>query len=209
MITGRRVFDSYTLIVPMRVGLFGGTFDPPHLGHLVTAVNVRHVLKLDLVILMVANDPWQKHGIREVASASDRLAMVQAAIEGVDGLLAGDDEITRGGPSYTADTLAVLRERYRDAEIFTIVGDDAAAKFGSWQRADEIAKQSTLVVVDRPGSPLLPPSEFDWHRVEVPRLEVSSSDLRARFIDGRPLEYLVSDAVMQVISERGLYGSNK
>ena len=99
--------------------------------------------------------------------------------------------------------------RYRDAEIFTIVGDDAAAKFGSWQRADEIAKQSTLVVVDRPGSPLLPPSEFDWHRVEVPRLEVSSSDLRARFIDGRPLEYLVSDEVLQVISERGLYGSNK
>jgi len=193
----------------MRVGLFGGTFDPPHLGHLVTAVNVRHVLKLDLVILMVANDPWQKHSIREVASASDRLAMVQAAIAGVDGLLAGDDEISRGGPSYTADTLAVLHKRYRDAEIFTIVGDDAAAKFGSWQRADEIAKQSTLVVVDRPGSPLLPPSEFDWHRVEVPRLEVSSSDLRARFIDGRPLEYLVSDAVMQVISERGLYGSNK
>ena len=193
----------------MRVGLFGGTFDPPHLGHLVTAVNVRHVLQLDLVILMVANDPWQKHGLREVASANDRLAMVKAAIAGVDGLLAGEDEITRGGPSYTADTLAVLHERYRDAQIFTIVGDDAAAKFGSWQRADEIAKKSTLVVVDRPGSPLLPPSEFDWHRVEVPRLEVSSSDLRARFIDGRPLEYLVSDAVLQVIAERGLYGSKK
>ena len=204
----RGLFDSYTLIVPMRVGLFGGTFDPPHLGHLVTAVNVRYVLKLDLVVLMVANDPWQKHGTREVASASDRLAMVQAAIAGVDGLIAGDDEITRGGPSYTADTLAVLHERYRDAELFTIVGDDAAAKFGSWQRANEIAKLSTLVVVDRPGSPLMPPSEFDWHRVEVPRLEVSSSDLRARFIDGRPLEYLVSDAVLQVIAARNLYGSN-
>ncbi len=191
----------------MRVGLFGGTFDPPHLGHLVTAVNVRNVLKLDLVILMVANDPWQKHGTREVAGAQDRLAMVQAAIAGVDGLLAGDDEITRGGPSYTADTVAALHKRYRDAEIFTIVGDDAAAKFGSWQRADEIAKQSTLVVVDRPGSPLLPPSEFNWRRVEVPRLEVSSSDLRARFIDDRPLKYLVPDAVLQVIAERRLYGS--
>ncbi len=192
----------------MRVGLFGGTFDPPHLGHLVTAVNVRYVLKLDLVVLMVANDPWQKHGTREVASALDRLAMVQAAIAGVDGLIAGDDEITRGGPSYTADTLAALHERYLGAELFTIVGDDAAAKFGSWQRANEIAKLSTLVVVDRPGSPLMPPSEFDWHRVEVPRLEVSSSDLRARFIDGRPLEYLVSDAVLQVIAARNLYGSN-
>ncbi len=192
----------------MRVGLFGGTFDPPHLGHLVTAVNVRYVLKLDLVVLMVANDPWQKHGTREVASALDRLAMVQAAISGVDGLIAGDDEITRGGPSYTADTLVALHERYLGAELFTIVGDDAAAKFGSWQRANEIAKLSTLVVVDRPGSPLMPPSEFDWHRVEVPRLEVSSSDLRARFIDGRPLEYLVSDAVLQVIAARNLYGSN-
>ena len=194
--------------MPLRVGLFGGTFDPPHLGHLVTAVNVRYVLKLDLVVLMVANDPWQKHGTREVASALDRLAMVQAAIAGVDGLIAGDDEITRGGPSYTADTLAALHERYLGAELFTIVGDDAAAKFGSWQRANEIAKLSTLVVVDRPGSPLMPPSEFDWHRVEVPRLEVSSSDLRARFIDGRPLEYLVSDAVLQVIAARNLYGSN-
>jgi len=193
----------------MRVGLFGGTFDPPHLGHLVTAVNVRHVLELDLVVLMVANDPWQKHGTREVASAADRLSMVQAAIKDVEGLLAGDDEITRGGPSFTADTLVALRERYRDAELFTIVGDDAAAKFGSWQRAGEIAKLSTLVVVDRPGSPITPPSEFNWNRVEVPRLEVSSSDLRARFIDGRPLEYLVSDEVMQVIAERGLYGSKK
>lgn len=193
----------------MRVGLFGGTFDPPHLGHLVTAVNVRHVLALDCVVLMVANDPWQKHGTREVASAADRLSMVQAAIKDVEGLLAGDDEITRGGPSFTADTLVALRDRYRDAELFTIVGDDAAAKFGSWQRAGEIAKLSTLVVVDRPGSPITPPSEFNWNRVEVPRLEVSSSDLRARFIDGRPLEYLVSDEVMQVIAERGLYGSKK
>ena len=193
----------------MRVGLFGGTFDPPHLGHLVTAVNVRHVLKLDLVVLMVANDPWQKHGTREVAGAVDRLAMVQAAIKGVDGLVAGDDEISRGGPSFTADTLIALGQRYKGAELFTIVGDDAAAIFGSWQRASEIAKLSTLVVVDRPGSPLMPPSEFVWNRVEVPRLEVSSTDLRERFVDGRPLDYLVSNEVLKVIAERGLYGAVK
>ncbi len=193
----------------MRVGLFGGTFDPPHLGHLVTAVNLRHVLKLDIVVLMVANDPWQKHGTREVASAVDRLAMVQAAIKDVDGLVAGDDEISRGGPSFTADTLAILHDRYIGAELFTIVGDDAAAKFGSWQRANEIAKLSTLVVVDRPGSPLMPPSEFIWNRVEVPRLEVSSTDLRERFVDGRPLDYLVSAEVLEVIAQRGLYGAQK
>ena len=193
----------------MRVGLFGGTFDPPNLGHLVTAVNVRHVLKLDLVVLMVANDQWQKHGTREVASAVDRLAMVQAAIKGVDGLVAGDDEISRGGPSFTADTLIAMGQRYKGAELFTIVGDDAAAIFGSWQRASEIAKLSTLVVVDRPGSPLMPPSEFVWNRVEVPRLEVSSTDLRERFVDGRPLDYLVSNEVLKVIAERGLYGAVK
>jgi len=193
----------------MRVGLFGGTFDPPHLGHLVTAVNLRHVLNLDIVVLMVANDPWQKHGTREVASAVDRLAMVQAAIKDVDGLVAGDDEISRGGPSFTADTLAILHDRYLGAELFTIVGDDAAAKFGSWQRANEIAKLSTLVVVDRPGSPLMPPSEFIWNRVEVPRLEVSSTDLRERFVDGRPLDYLVSAEVLEVIAQRGLYGAQK
>ncbi len=191
----------------MRVGLFGGTFDPPHLGHLVTAVNVRHVLNLDIVVLMVANDPWQKHGTREVASAVDRLAMVEAAIKGVEGLAAGDDEISRGGPSFTADTLIAMGKRYIDAELFTIVGDDAAAKFGSWQRASEIAKLSTLVVVDRPGSPLVPPSEFKWNRVEAPRLEVSSTDLRQRFVDGRPLDYLVASEVLSVISERGLYGA--
>lgn len=193
----------------MRVGLFGGTFDPPHLGHLVTAVNVRHVLKLDIVVLMVANDPWQKHGTREVASAADRLAMVEAAIKDVDGLVAGDDEISRGGPSFTADTLIALSNRYVGAELFTIVGDDAAAKFASWQRASEIAKLSTLVVVDRPGSPLVPPSEFKWNRVEAPRLEVSSTDLRQRFVDGRPLDYLVSNEVLNVIAARGLYGAPK
>jgi nicotinate-nucleotide adenylyltransferase len=158
---------------------------------------------------MVANDPWQKHGTREVASAVDRLAMVQAAIKDVDGLVAGDDEISRGGPSFTADTLAILHDRYIGAELFTIVGDDAAAKFGSWQRANEIAKLSTLVVVDRPGSPLMPPSEFIWNRVEVPRLEVSSTDLRERFVDGRPLDYLVSAEVLEVIAQRGLYGAQK
>lgn len=196
-------------MVPLRVGLFGGTFDPPHLGHLVTAVNVRQVLKLDLVILMVANDPWQKNETREVACAADRLAMVRAAIRGVEGLVAGDDEITRGGPSYTTDTLTTLSAKYPGAQLFTIVGDDAASKFGTWQRASEIAKQSTLVVVDRPGSPLVPPSEFVWNRVEVPRLEVSSTDLRARFVDGRPLDYLISAGVLEVIADRGLYGVRK
>lgn len=187
------------------IGLFGGTFDPPHVGHLVTAVNVRHALSLDVVILMVANVPWQKQGSRHITPAEDRFAMVEAAVADVAGLAAGDLEIRRGGASYTADTLAALAEEYPGAELFTVVGDDAAANIETWERSDEVAECSTLVVVDRPGAPVELPTGFDWVRVEVPRLEVSSTDLRARVRDGRPLDYLVTEPVLQIIRERHLY----
>ena len=197
-----------TSTASLRIGLFGGTFDPPHVGHLVTAVNVRHALNLDVVILMVANDPWQKSGSRDVTSAEDRFAMVEAAVGVVDGVVAGRDEIDRGGPSYTADTLMALAEKHPGAELFTIVGDDAAAGFPTWTRADQVAQYSQLVVVDRPGVAVELPKEFNWLRVESPRLEVSSTDLRSRFSDGRPLDYLVTEPVLSVIEQRGLYGSS-
>ena len=193
------------LFVPKRIGLFGGTFDPPHVSHLVTAVNVRHALALDIVVLMVANFPWQKEGVRRLTPAEDRFALVSAAVADVEGLEAGRLEIDRGGPSYTADTLAALHERFGGAELFTIVGDDAAAGLTTWERYDEVVGLSTLVVVDRPGAPVTLPPEFDWRRVEVPRLEVSSTDLRARFEDGRPLAYLVTQPVLDEIARRGLY----
>ncbi len=191
--------------MPKRIGLFGGTFDPPHVGHLVTAVNVRHALDLDVVILMVANVPWQKQGSRMITPAEDRWAMVEAAVADVDGIAAGRIEIDHGGPSYTADTLHSLGDRYPHAELFTIVGDDAAAKFTTWDRYQEVAERSTLVVVDRPGAPVSLPDAFQWCHVEVPHLEVSSTDLRARFSDGRPLDYLVTEPVLAVIAEHGLY----
>ncbi|HEY0520679.1 MAG TPA: nicotinate-nucleotide adenylyltransferase [Ilumatobacteraceae bacterium] len=192
--------------MPLRIGLFGGTFDPPHVGHLVTAVNVRHALSLDSVVLMVANSPWQKQGTREISAAEDRLAMVEAAVADVDGLVAGDAEIRRGGPSFTADTLAGMVMEYPDAALFTIVGDDAAAGLTSWERHSEVVACSHLVVVDRPGAQVELPPGFDWLRVEVPRLEVSSTDLRARVRDGRPLDYLVTEPVLGIIAERKLYG---
>ena len=92
------------------------------------------------------------------------------------------------------------------AELFTIVGDDAAAGLTTWERHEEVVTRSRLVVVDRPGEPVQLPGDVPWIHVEVPRLEVSSTDLRARFTDGRPLDYLVTDPVLQVIAERGLYG---
>jgi nicotinate-nucleotide adenylyltransferase len=196
-----------TSTASLRIGLFGGTFDPPHVGHLVTAVNVRHALNLDIVILMVANDPWQKSGARDVTTAEDRFAMVEAAVSVVDGVIAGRDEIDRGGPSYTADTLMALAEKHPGAELFTIVGDDAAAGLTSWTRVEQVAEYSQLVVVDRPGVAVELPKQFNWLRVESPRLEVSSTDLRSRFSDGRPLDYLVTEPVLRVIEERGLYSS--
>ncbi|MFZ1490272.1 MAG: nicotinate-nucleotide adenylyltransferase [Ilumatobacteraceae bacterium] len=191
--------------MPRRIGLFGGTFDPPHVGHLVTAVNVRHALSLDVVVLMVANVPWQKESSRRITDAEDRFAMVAAAVEGVDGLLAGRLEIDHGGPSFTADTLAELRRCCPSAELYTIVGDDAAAGLPTWERFGEVVANSHIVVVDRPGAPVQLPEGIHWVRVEVPRLEVSSTDLRARFVDGRPLDYLVTAPVLDVIAERALY----
>ena len=197
-----------TSTASLRIGLFGGTFDPPHVGHLVTAVNVRHALDLDMVILMVAGDPWQKSGSRDVTSAADRFAMVEAAVSDVEGLVAGRDEIDRGGPSYTADTLMGLASKHAGAQLFTIVGDDAAAGLATWTRVEQVVQLSQLVVVDRPGVAVELPQQFNWLRVESPRLEVSSTDLRSRCSDGRPLDYLVTEPVLHVIEQRGLYGSS-
>lgn len=188
-----------------RIGIFGGTFDPPHVGHLVTAVNVRHALDLDRVILMVANVPWQKEGTRAITPAEDRLAMVEAAVAGVEGLEAGRWEIDHGGPSFTATTLAGLVRIHPDAEFFTIVGDDAAAGLTTWERLDDVLSLSEIVVVDRPGVHAPVPDGIPCHHVEVPHLEVSSTDLRRRIVDGRPLDFLVTSPVLAVINERALY----
>ncbi len=192
--------------MPERLGVFGGTFDPPHVGHLVTAVNVRHRLRLDRVLLVVAHVPWQKEGSRAITPAADRLWLVEEAVRGVDGLEASAVELDLGGRSYTADTLAELRLRHPGAELFTILGEDAAAGFLSWERYEAVAAGSTLVVVDRPGTRAELPGGFTWVHVEVPRLEVSSSDLRARASDGRPLEFLLTPGVIRGIRERRLYG---
>jgi nicotinate-nucleotide adenylyltransferase len=189
-----------------RLGIFGGTFDPPHVGHLVTAVNVRYELSLDRVLLVVADQPWQKVGTRDISSAEDRFAMVEAAVGDNEGLEASRIEVDRGGMSYTADTLSELLAGDPALDLYVILGSDAAVGLPGWERAGEVRALSTIVVVERPGSGEgEPPPGWSWVRVEVPRLEVSSTDLRARVVDGRPLDYLLSAAVIETIERRGLY----
>jgi nicotinate-nucleotide adenylyltransferase len=194
-----------------RIGILGGTFDPIHVGHLVAAVNARHALRLDRVIMMVANIPWQKAGVRTVSTAEDRLALVEAAVGGVEGVEASGMEIERGGESYTADTLAELRRRTPGAELFLIIGWDVAPALTTWERWEEVQDLATLVVVNRPGS--APPralAEAGWkvEEVTVPNLEISSTDLRARAADGRPLDYLIPEAGVRCIRALGMYAGD-
>lgn len=189
-----------------RIGVFGGTFDPPHVGHLVAAIDAQQVLRLDAVLLVVANVPWQKVDEREISAADDRLAMVRAAVADRPGIEVSDIEIRRGGPSYTADTLAALAAAEPDAKLFLILGNDAAAGFTTWERHEEVAALAELVVVDRPGSPT--PADEDglrWTRVDIPELEISSTELRWRVGAGRSIDYLTPAAVATCIAERGLY----
>jgi len=189
-----------------RIGVFGGTFDPPHLGHLVTAVNVAHELGLHRVLMVVANEPWQKVGERDISPAAARLEMVRAATHDDEVVEASDLELRRGGPSYSVETLEQLALSDPRAQRFLVVGSDAASGLDTWRRAEELGGLATIVVVERPGTTTHVPSGFDVVHVEVPRLEVSSTDLRERARTGRPLRHLVPDRVVSLIDELGLYG---
>ena len=191
---------------PPRIGILGGTFDPVHVGHLAVAVEVRHALALDRMLLMVANVPWQKAGSRAVTPAEDRFAVVEAAVAEVGGLEASRLEIDRGGPSYMADTAEELARLHAGAELFLVVGSDLVAELPTWEREGELRQRVTLAVVGRPGAAVaLPPHPWRALAVTVPALDVSSSDLRARAAAGRPLDVLVPPAALRQIRRRGLY----
>lgn len=192
---------------PTRLGVLGGTFDPPHIGHVLAAVEVREALSLDRVLLMVANDPWQKIGSRPISPAADRLAMVKAAVAGVEGLEAGDLEIVRGGSTYTIDTLEELHAADSEAEIFLIVGADTAAGLATWERHAELPGLCTLVIVDRAGNePVAAPEDWNVVRVSMPRVDVSSTGLRDLVANGEPVDDFVPPGVVDVIHDRRLYG---
>ena len=209
--TGNSFFHDRTLfrMLPVRrgLGILGGTFDPPHIGHLAAAVEVRSALRLERVLLMVANDPWQKTGSRPLSGALDRLAMTRAAAQGIEGIEASDLEIARGGPTYSIDTLESLKESAPEQQLFLIVGSDAATNLHTWHRHEELQQLATLVIVERDGEgEARPPTGWSILRVSMTRLDVSSSDLRDRVRDGRPLSPLVVPGVIDEIEARGLYG---
>jgi nicotinate-nucleotide adenylyltransferase len=185
------------------VGVFGGTFDPVHAGHVVAAGEVRDELGLDRMLWVPAGEPWQKHD-NVGASAADRLAMVEAAIEGIDGAHVSSLEVDRDGPSVTADTLEALAAPSR--QLYLVLGSDAAANMRTWRRLDDTRDLAVLVIVERAGEHAEPPGPgWQVERIPIPRLDVSSTDIRERIADGRPIDGLVPSAVISVIRTRGLY----
>lgn len=197
---------------PERIGLFGGTFDPPHVGHLAAASACRDELGLDRVLLVVANDPWQKAG-RRITPAADRMAMVEAMVAGVPaaGIEASRMEIDRGGPSYTVETVEELRDHAAGAGhptplLFLVVGSDLVPTLMTWHRAADLRRLVTLAVVSRPGT-RVPVTPDGWRMVPVDgeAVDVSSSEVRRRLRHGRSVAGLVPDAVVHCIRRRGLY----
>jgi nicotinate-nucleotide adenylyltransferase len=193
--------------MPTKVGLFGGTFDPPHLGHLRAAQAAASQLGLEEVLFVVANDPWQKSDQRTVTPAALRRDMVEQLLEGHTGFAVDDREIRRGGPSYTADTLEEIHAERPDVELYLIVGQDSAASIGTtWQRPEVIFSLATVVVVTRPGG-ALPKSALpsDSIYVEMNPVNVSSSQIRHVASLGESIADLTSDGVAQFIATHGLY----
>ena len=193
-----------------RIGIFGGTFDPIHTAHLSVAAAVREALGLDRMLLVVANQPWQKEGERALTPAEDRYAMVAAAVAGRPGLEASRIEIDRGGPSYTIDTVRELKRLEPGAELTVVVGSDVAAALTTWRDEPALRREVTLAVVGRPGAPPVPPPP-GWRAVSVPvaPFDVSSTELRRRLEAGGSVDELVPEAVVRCIEERGLYATGR
>lgn len=188
----------------MRLGIFGGTFDPPHIGHLIAAQAVHEQLGLDRVLFVPAGVPPHKRD-EEITAGDLRLEMLRAAVPEDDRFEVSDVELERDGPSYTVDTLRRLRTDHPDAELFLAIGADQLSEFGSWKDPDEIAALATLVTFGRSGES---PDAERWpaEKVDVPEVDLSSTLIRQRVADGRPIRYLVPPGVEKIIRVRGLYG---
>ncbi|HEX7091769.1 MAG TPA: nicotinate-nucleotide adenylyltransferase [Longimicrobiales bacterium] len=191
----------------MRLGVFGGTFDPPHIGHLIVAQDAWAALGLDRVLFVPAAEPPHKRG-RVRAPAALRLAMVEAACAGDARFEASDLEIRRGGTSYTVDTLRALKERDPEGALFFLLGADQFRDIHTWRSPLELARLAELVVLSRPGWPDVEPGiELPYRRLDVTCVDVSATEIRRRVAAGEPIRYLVPAGVEAIIRAHGLYGA--
>lgn len=195
-----------------RIGVFGGTFNPIHLGHLIAAQEVLYKMKLDKIVFMPSGDPPHKSNYF-LASSSDRLEMVWLAIEGNKSFTVSDMEIKRIGKTYTYDTLIELHKIYYGDKFYFIVGFDALKEMHTWKNAEELFKLTDLIVVNRG---ILEEGMKDEIKdkekcgasinlVEIPDIGISSTDIRKRIFIGEGIRYLVPDNVFEYITKKGLY----
>ena len=196
-----------------RLGIMGGTFDPIHYGHLVTAEQAREALELDLVLFMPAGVPAFKQGKR-VTDAEDRYAMTILATAANSAFDASRFEIDREGVTYTIDTLRALRAYYPDnVKLFFITGADAILDLATWHDAEGMAELATFIAATRPGYDIdqararLANSgvAFDVRYIEIPALAISSTNIRERVSRGKSVRYLTSESVIGYIRKNGLY----
>jgi nicotinate-nucleotide adenylyltransferase len=183
----------------MRIGIYGGTFDPVHHGHLILARQALEEFKLDrLVFVPAAESPFKIHN--HTAPATDRLAMLQLAIRDEDRFEVDPLEIERGGVSYSIDTVKMFHSREPEAELFFLVGEDNAYRLTEWHRFEELKKMVGFVVLSR--------SE-DFQSPEYPvvqrRIEISSTEIRNRVANGESITYLVPESVKRYIEQHQLY----
>ena len=191
----------------MRVCIFGGTFDPPHIGHLLIAQTVCEEEKFDKILFVPANIPPHK---KNISGVNDRLTMLNLAIKGNPNFEISDMEIERGGVSYTIDTLKDIRSSFIKAEdeLFYLIGSDSLLGFKKWKDPKEILKNCSVVVAIRPG---FRPSDIPaWilHRIQfanIPRFEISSSNIRQRWRENKTIRYLVTLPVWEYINHHNLY----
>ena len=196
-----------------RLGIMGGTFDPIHYGHLVTAEQAREALALDLVLFMPAGSPAFKQN-REVTSPEDRYAMTVLATAANPSFYASRFEIDRPGVTYTVDTLKALRSAYpENVHLYFITGADAIIDIVTWHDAAEIASLATLIAATRPGYDIRQAQariaasgiDFDVRYIQIPALAISSTNIRDRVRLGKSVRYLTSESVMGYINKNRLY----
>lgn len=182
-----------------KVGIYGGSFDPIHHGHLILAREAREALKLEKIIFVpAAVSPFKTRAA--AASGDMRLKMLHAAIEGEEGFAIDDCELRRPPPSWTIDTVLEIRKREADSEIYLLIGEDTVATLDRWRRFDELNKLVRFVVLDRTGSQ----TQSDYQIVRR-KIDISATDIRKRVAHGQSIRYLVPPAVEEIIHRKKLY----